>query len=75
MQSAILIIDDSKDEALLTKAVLSKIGRDIRMKTEFDGEVGLSLLRNTRRLPALVLLDLKIADNRRLRDPAQNARR
>jgi len=60
MQSTILIIDDNEDEVLLTKAVLSKIGRDIIMETAFGGEEGLSLLRNRRQLPALVLLDLKM---------------
>jgi len=58
--STILIIDDNEDEILLTKAVLSRIERNIRTEAAFGGEEGLSLLRSRKPLPAVILLDLKM---------------
>jgi CheY-like chemotaxis protein len=61
MQQTILIIDDSKDDVLITRIALSKTGRDLRTEVASDGEAGLALLRDAKELPALILLDLKMA--------------
>jgi len=60
MQSTVVIIDDSEDDVLLTKFVLSKTGRDIRTEVALTGEAGISLLRERETPPTLVLLDLKM---------------
>ncbi len=60
MEQKILIIDDSEDDILLTKMVLSKLGREIRAESASTGEEGLAFLRGGAELPALVLLDLKM---------------
>ena len=60
MEEKILIIDDSEDDILLAKMVLTKIGREIRTDTALSGEAGLALLRGAAALPSLVLLDLKM---------------
>lgn len=60
MEPTILIIDDSEDDILLAKMVLTKIGRKIRTDTALSGEAGLELLRGTTALPSLILLDLKM---------------
>ncbi len=60
MEQKILIIDDSEDDILLTKMVLSKLGRKIRAECASSGEEGLASLRSEAELPALVLLDLKM---------------
>lgn len=56
----ILIIDDSQDDVLITKRVLSKIEEDIEIEVAFSGESGLEFLRNSKSLPSLILLDLKM---------------
>jgi len=60
MERKVLIIDDSEDDILLTKMVLTKIGRKIKTDTASNGEAGLALLRCATALPSLVLLDLKM---------------
>jgi two-component system response regulator len=60
MERKILIIDDSEDDILLTKMVLSKLGRKIRIESASTGEEALRFLRSGTELPALVLLDLKM---------------
>ena len=60
MEQKILIIDDSEDDILLTKMVLRKISRTIKIDAARDGEEGVALLRNATELPALILLDLKM---------------
>ena len=60
MAHKILIIDDSEDDVLLTKMVLSKLGWSIRTEFALSGEEGLAFLRDGTELPALVLLDLKM---------------
>ena len=60
MQPTILIIDDNEDEAIITRMVLSKIRRDIRMEVALSGEIGLEIIRKGKVPPALVLLDLKM---------------
>jgi CheY-like chemotaxis protein len=60
MEPTVLIIDDSEDDILLTKMVLSKIGRKIRTESASSGEAGLAALRDGSALPAMILLDLKM---------------
>ena len=60
MEPTILIIDDSEDDILLTKMVLTKIRGKIKVDAARDGEEGLALLRSGAELPALILLDLKM---------------
>jgi len=60
MQSTVVIIDDSEDDVLLTKFVLSKTGRDIRTEVALTGEAGISLLLERETSPKLILLDLKM---------------
>lgn len=56
----ILIIDDSKDDVILTKMVISRIRHDTIAEAAMSGDEGLALLRNEKSLPALILLDLKM---------------
>ncbi len=57
---SILIIDDSEDDILLTKMVLAKISREIRVDTALSGDAGLSFLRGATTPPSLIFLDLKM---------------
>ncbi len=60
MQPTILIIDDSEDDVLLTKSVLTRTGRDLMMEVVSCGEDGLALIREKKTPPKLILLDLKM---------------
>lgn len=60
MQQTVLIIDDSQDDILITKRVLSKIGPEVRAETALGGKAGLKFLIDAKTLPALILLDLKM---------------
>ncbi len=60
MELAVLIIDDSEDEILMTKFILAKINQKIRTHTALSGEAGLALLEGLTALPSLILLDLKM---------------
>jgi two-component system response regulator len=59
-QKTVFVIDDSEDDILLTKMVLSKLGRSVRMEFALSGEEGLAFLRSQTKPPSLVLLDLKM---------------
>lgn len=59
-QPTILIIDDSEDDVVLTKAMISKIRRAVRVEYALNGEAGMSLLREVSTVPQLILLDLKM---------------
>jgi two-component system response regulator len=59
-QQTILLIDDSENDILLTKMVLTKITKKIRVETALSGEAGLAFLRSGNALPSLILLDLKM---------------
>jgi CheY-like chemotaxis protein len=59
-QRTILIIDDSEDEICLTQRVLSRVAPGVRVASVLSGEGGLAWLRNSRTLPMLTLLDLKM---------------
>ncbi len=60
MSQTVLIIDDNENDILITKRVLSKMGRDIKVKAALSGEAGLELLHSGNPLPTLILLDLKM---------------
>ncbi|HTG00604.1 MAG TPA: response regulator [Nitrospirota bacterium] len=60
-QKSVLIIDDSEDDILLTRLVLSRLDRKIAVDAVPSGEQGLAFLRRAQELPTLVLLDLKMA--------------
>jgi len=60
MELTVLIIDDSDDEILMTKFILSKINQKIRTHSALSGEAGLALLHSLTELPSLILLDLKM---------------
>ncbi len=60
MQPVILIIDDSEDDFLLMKAALSKTRRNFRTEVASSGEAGLTLIREGKTPPKLILLDLKM---------------
>ncbi len=60
MQKRIFIIDDSDDDVVLTKTVLSKINPDIITEVAMSGDDGLAVLRSGKDLPSLILLDLKM---------------
>jgi CheY-like chemotaxis protein len=60
MQPTILIIDDSEDDVLLMKLVLSKTGRNFRTEVALSGEAGLTLIQRGKTSLKLILLDLKM---------------
>jgi len=60
MGPTILIIDDDEGDILLTKRSLLKIDPELRVEAALGGEAGLTFLRETKEIPALVLLDLKM---------------
>jgi two-component system, response regulator len=60
MELTVLIIDDSDDEILMTKFILTKISRKIRTYEALSGEAGLALLHGLAAPPSLILLDLKM---------------
>lgn len=60
MAHTILIVDDNPDEIEITKRILSKTAREVRVETAFRGEAALELLRNGKNLPEMILLDLKM---------------
>ncbi len=60
MSRTVLIIDDNENDILITKRVLSKMGRDIKVEAALNGEAGLELLQGGHPLPTLILLDLKM---------------
>ena len=60
MNDAIMIIDDNHDDIEITRAVLEEIGREEDVEAAFDGVQALRRLRDGKRLPRLILLDLKM---------------
>jgi two-component system response regulator len=60
MGQKLLIIDDDKNDVLITKSILSKIGPGITIEVASSGEEGLARLREETVLPALILLDVKM---------------
>lgn len=56
----ILIVDDSPTDIELTTIALEATGKKIDFLSAQDGKSALSMLRNALRLPALILLDLKM---------------
>jgi two-component system response regulator len=56
----ILIIDDSEDEIYLTQRILARVSPGVKVEAASSGEEGLVRLRNSRSLPLLTLLDLKM---------------
>ncbi len=61
MRKRILIIDDSDDDVMLAKMVISRIRPDIASEAALNGDEGLALLRRGKVLPSLILLDLKMS--------------
>jgi two-component system response regulator len=59
--SSILIVDDNADDIELTTLAVETAGREAGIKAVSSGEAALRYLRNGNELPALVLLDLKMA--------------
>jgi len=60
MQPTILIIDDSENDVLLTKAALARTGQNFRTEVASSGEAGLLLIRGGKTPIKLILLDLKM---------------
>jgi CheY-like chemotaxis protein len=60
MEQKLLIIDDNKDDVLITKSILSKIKPEIGIEAASSGEEGLERLRKQTVRPALILLDLNM---------------
>jgi CheY-like chemotaxis protein len=56
----IFIVDDSPTDIELTTIALEATGREIVVRFATDGKSALAMLRNGLRVPALILLDLKM---------------
>lgn len=56
----IFIVDDSPTDIELTTIALEATGREIVVRFATDGKSALAMLRNELRVPALILLDLKM---------------
>lgn len=52
----ILVVDDDEDILNMTSFVLTRLGYAV--ETAKDGDIGISLLKNTKSTPCLILLDL-----------------
>lgn len=59
-QPTVLIIDDNEDDVVLTKTIIFKIRRNVRVDSALSGEAGMSLLQEGNTVPQLILLDLKM---------------
>jgi two-component system, response regulator len=57
---SILIIDDNRDDIEITRIALEEIGRKEKVEASTDGYQAMKHLREMEKLPALVLLDLKM---------------
>lgn len=55
----VLVVDDNPDEFVLTRMVLAKIDRGIRVETVSQGQEALAWLEAAAQLPSLILLDIK----------------
>ncbi len=60
MGQKVLIIDDSQDDILITKRILSKISPQTRAEAVLSGHAGLEFLKDGKELPGLIFLDLKM---------------
>jgi CheY-like chemotaxis protein len=60
MEPTILIIDDNEDDIVLTKMVLSKIRQDIKPEVAISGEAGLNIIRENKKKPKVILLDMNM---------------
>lgn len=56
----ILIVDDNPDDIEITRRILSRMGREVKVESAPRGEAALERLRNGAELPSLILLDLKM---------------
>ncbi len=56
----ILIVDDSPTDIELTIIAIEDTGQEIGVLSATDGESALAMIRNTQKLPTLILLDLKM---------------
>jgi CheY-like chemotaxis protein len=60
IKQTVLIIDNDRDEVMITRMALSKAAPQIEVAAAFSGEAGLAILRGGTPLPLLILLDLKM---------------
>lgn len=60
MEETILVVDDNPDDLEITKRVLKKTGRTLKIHEALRGELALAMLRESPALPKLMLLDLKM---------------
>ncbi len=60
MRRFILIVDDNPDDIEITRLVLVKAASDITVQSAESGEKAMQLLRESRDLPSLMFVDLKM---------------
>jgi CheY-like chemotaxis protein len=60
IKQTVLIIDNDRDEVMITRMALSKVAPEIGVIAAFSGEAGLAILRSGPPLLLLILLDLKM---------------
>lgn len=60
MPHTILIIDDNPDDVEITKRILAKMDRKLKVETVPRGEAALETLHSWITLPCVILLDLKM---------------
>ena len=59
-EHTILIVDDNPDDIEITRIILSRMGRALKVEEATSGEAALKRLRDGNELPALILLDIKM---------------
>jgi two-component system response regulator len=60
MKRSILIVDDSPDDVELTILAVERCRTDLMPYVARDGKLALELLSDSKKLPSLILLDLKM---------------
>jgi two-component system, response regulator len=60
MSYTIMVVDDDPDDMELTRRILARTRREMIVTQVPRGETALALLRESRELPSLMLLDLKM---------------
>ncbi len=60
MPHRILIIDDNPDDIEITRRVLAKSRQDLEVLSSPSGEHAVQHLRQSRKLPSVVFIDLKM---------------
>jgi CheY-like chemotaxis protein len=60
MSHTIMVVDDDPDDMEITRRILARARRDMIVTQVPRGEAALALLRESRELPSLMLLDLKM---------------